>query len=63
MNMNAKRIKVTLVKSTNNKPEWQKACAQSLGLKRISSSRTFDNHPTIWGNINKISHLLMVEEG
>lgn len=58
----AKQIKVTLVKSTIGSTDPQKAVVTALGLKKIRQSKVHYDTPIIRGMINKVSHLLCVEE-
>ncbi|NWF67781.1 MAG: 50S ribosomal protein L30 [Chloroflexi bacterium] len=62
MSSEVKTLKVTLVKSTIGYNAKQRRIAQSLGLRRLQSSVIVDDTPTTRGMINKISHLLRVEE-
>ncbi|MEM6998304.1 MAG: 50S ribosomal protein L30 [Pseudomonadota bacterium] len=62
MAKSSKKLKVTLVKSTNRRIEKHKACVAGLGLRRIRHSVTLDDTPEIRGMINKVSYLLAVEE-
>lgn len=56
------RVRVTQVKSAIGKPQKQKLVIQSLGLGKINKSREFDLSPQIKGMIDKVSHLVTVEE-
>ncbi len=56
------KLKITLVKSINKAKEDQVATVKALGLKKIRSSVEQNDNPQIRGMINKVSHLLMVEE-
>ena len=58
----SKKLQVTLVKSPIGYPQRQKATVRALGLRRMNSSVTHDDTPPIRGMINKISHLVKVEE-
>ncbi|MBT3264744.1 MAG: 50S ribosomal protein L30 [Acidiferrobacteraceae bacterium] len=60
--MSAKRIKVTLVKSKHGRGARQLACVQGLGLRRIHQTVELEDSPMVRGMINKVSHLLRVEE-
>jgi large subunit ribosomal protein L30 len=60
--MSAKRIKVTLVKSKYGHGARQLACVQGLGLRRIHQTVELEDSPMVRGMINKVSHLLRVEE-
>ena len=56
------KIKITQVKSTIDRPKDQKATMVALGLGRISKSVVVENTPQISGMVNKVSHLVKVEE-
>ncbi|MCZ6526983.1 MAG: 50S ribosomal protein L30 [Gammaproteobacteria bacterium] len=58
----AKKLKVTLRKSTNRRTANHKACVMGLGLRRINHSVIVEDTPAIRGMINKVSYLLAVEE-
>ena len=55
------KIKVTLVKSTIGQVDAVKGTVNALGLKKIRSSKEFDDTPAIRGMITKVSHLVKVE--
>jgi len=57
-----KRLKITLVKSPIGYPERQKATARALGLRRMNQSVEQKDVPEIRGMVNRISHLVRVEE-
>ena len=56
------KIKITQIKSTIDRPKDQKATIVALGLGRISKSKIVENTPQISGMVNKVSHLVKVEE-
>lgn len=56
------KLKITLIKSTNKSKEKQIATVVALGLKKIGSSVEHDDTPQIRGMINRVSHLISVEE-
>lgn len=56
------KIKVTLIKSTIGRVEKQQATVKALGLNKIGSSNEFEDNAAIRGMINKVSHLVKVEE-
>ncbi|MDB3946290.1 50S ribosomal protein L30 [Gammaproteobacteria bacterium] len=60
--MSAKRIKVTLVKSKYGRGARQLACVHGLGLRRIHQTVELEDSPMIRGMVNKVSHLIRVEE-
>ena len=59
---NAKKIKITLVKSATARPGKHKAVIIGLGLRKLNHSVIRLDTPQIRGMINKVSHLIAVEE-
>lgn len=57
----AKKIKVTLVRSVIGRPEKHKKIVLALGLTRTHRSVVLPDTITVRGMVNKISHLLQVE--
>jgi large subunit ribosomal protein L30 len=57
-----KKIKVTLVHSTNRRIQRHKDCVRGLGLRRRHQMVELQDTPEIRGMINKVSYLLKVEE-
>ena len=56
------KLKITLVKSTIGRQKDQIATVEALGLKKIRSVVEHNDTPQIRGMINKVSHLVTVEE-
>lgn len=56
------KIKVTQKKSVIGRPKDQKRTVRALGLKRINDVAVHDDKPEIRGMINKVIHLLQIEE-
>lgn len=56
------KVKVTLAKSLIGSNDTQKATAKTLGLGKVNSSAVHDTTPQILGMINKLQHLVKVEE-
>lgn len=56
------KIKVKQVKSSIRKPQNQKRTLVALGLKRIGQVVEHDDTQNILGMINKVEHLVSVEE-
>ncbi len=54
-------VKVTLVKSTIGEVQSVKATIASLGLKKIRSTKTFEDSPELQGKLKKVGHLVKVE--
>jgi large subunit ribosomal protein L30 len=55
-------LKITLVKSINKSKEDQVATVKALGLHKIGSFVERNDNPAVRGMINKVSHLVSVEE-
>ena len=55
-------LKITLVKSLNNKVEKQVLTAYSLGLKKIGDVTEQPDNAQTQGKIKVISHLIKVDE-
>lgn len=55
-------LKITLVRSPIGRQESQKATVQALGISRLNQTVEKEDSPAIRGMINKISHLVEVEE-
>ncbi len=56
------KVIITQVRSAIGRPQRQKDTIQALGLKKLNVSIEKDATPQIMGMINKVSHLLKVEE-
>jgi len=56
----AKRVKVTLVKSTIGFDRKQANIVQGMGLRRINHSVELQDTPSIRGMIHKVRHLVTV---
>ncbi|HEX7620088.1 MAG TPA: 50S ribosomal protein L30 [Anaerolineales bacterium] len=57
-----KTIKVTLVRSPIGFPVPQKATLQALGLRHINQTVEHKDTPAMRGMLNKVVHLIRVEE-
>ncbi len=57
-----KQIKVTLVRSAIGYEKSQGETARALGLRKLHASVILKDIPSVRGMINKISHLVAVEE-
>ena len=55
-------LKVTLVKSVIGSKEDQIATVKALGLKKIRDTKEHADNPQIRGMVNKVKHLVKVEE-
>ena len=56
------KVKITQVKSLIDRPKSQKDTVKALGLKKMNHSITKEASPQVMGMINKVAHLLKVEE-
>jgi large subunit ribosomal protein L30 len=56
------KLKVTQIKSTINRKQDQKRTIEALGLGKINRTKIHNDTPPIRGMINKVSHLVKVEE-
>ncbi len=56
------KIRITQVRSAINRPARQKKTLAALGLKKLHQTKEFEANPAILGMIEKVKHLLKVEE-
>ena len=56
------KIKVKQVRSQINCPLTQKRGLEALGLRRVGQVVEHDVNPAILGMVNKVKHLVSVEE-
>ena len=56
------KIKVTQVKSAIDRPEIQKRTLKALGLKKMHASREVEATPQVEGMVDKVKHLVKVEQ-
>jgi large subunit ribosomal protein L30 len=56
------QIEITLVRSPIGYNRRQKATLKALGLKRINQSVTHKDSEVLRGMIDKVSHLIVVDE-
>ncbi len=56
------KVRVRQTKSTINRPKDQKQTLEALGLRRIGQEREHELTPQIKGMIEKVKHLIVVEE-
>ena len=55
------KIKITQIKSKIDRPETQKRTLESLGLRRMNHTVEHNATPQILGMVNKVKHLLKIE--
>ncbi|HEV2073984.1 MAG TPA: 50S ribosomal protein L30 [Thermomicrobiales bacterium] len=56
------QLRITLVRSTIGRPGDQERAVKSLGLRKVNHTVVRNDDPSIRGTVNKISHLVRVEE-
>lgn len=56
------KIKVTKIRSAIKRTQTQKRTLESLGLRKIGQVKVHDATPNIMGMVNKVKHLVSVEE-
>jgi large subunit ribosomal protein L30 len=57
-----KKLRIKLIKSPIGYHKRQRKIAQALGLRKLQAEVVHYDSPSIRGMVNKISHLLEVEE-
>jgi large subunit ribosomal protein L30 len=55
-------LKITLRKSISGRPEQHRKTIRSLGLRKVNNTVVLKDTPTVRGMVEKVSHLLEVEE-
>lgn len=58
----AKKLKITLTKSTIGANPKQRKVVEALGLKKMHHSVELDDTPATRGAVAKVTHLVTVEE-
>ncbi len=56
------KLRITQIKSGIGYPQDQKQTLKALGFHRLNQSVTHDDRPSVRGMINKVKHLVKVEE-
>lgn len=57
-----KTLKVTQIGSPVGRPKDQRATLVGLGLNKMHRTRELEDTPSVRGMINKVHHLVRVEE-
>ena len=57
-----KKVRIKQIKSGIGRPERQKRTLQALGIKKMHNPIVVDGTPQILGMIEKVKHLLTIEE-
>lgn len=58
----ANTIEITLTRSVIGRPQDQKDTVKALGLRKLHQTVVKEDNPAIRGMINKVSHLVTVNE-
>jgi large subunit ribosomal protein L30 len=58
----AGRLRITQIRSTIGRVKEQKAMVRALGIKRLYQSVEHQDNPAVRGMIQKVKHLVKVEE-
>ena len=56
------KIKVTQIGSPIGRPKDQRQTLKGLGLNKMHRTRELENTPSVRGMVNKIKHLVRVED-
>ncbi len=56
------KVKITQIKSVIDRSKRQKDTVRALGLRKMHQSVEHEASPQILGMINKVAHLIKVEE-
>ena len=62
MELKLPKIKIRQLKSPIGRNNKQRETLISLGLNKINRERTLESNPAIQGMINKVKHLIKVDE-
>jgi large subunit ribosomal protein L30 len=57
-----KKVRITQIRSVIGRPERQKRTIVALGLKRMHHTIEVEATPQVMGMIEKVKHLLSIEE-
>ena len=55
-------VRVTQIRSAIRRPKDQLATLKGLGLTRMNRTRELEDTPSVRGMINKVRHLVRVED-
>ena len=56
------KIKITQVRSIIDRPKSQKDTMKALGLRKMNQTVVKETSPQVLGMVNKVKHLLKVED-
>jgi large subunit ribosomal protein L30 len=58
----AKKLAITLTRSVIGRPQDQRITVKTLGLRKMHQTVIHNDNPAIRGMINKVAHLVKVQE-
>jgi large subunit ribosomal protein L30 len=58
----AKQLQITLVRSLIGRDEKQRTTVKTLGLKKTNHTVVHNDNPAIRGMVEKVKHLVKVQE-
>ncbi|MFO7838122.1 MAG: 50S ribosomal protein L30 [Desulfosalsimonadaceae bacterium] len=58
----ADKLRITMIKSMNGRPEKQRKVLRSMGLGRMHQTVELPDNPATRGMIAKVNHMVKVEE-
>ncbi|BDG45565.1 MULTISPECIES: 50S ribosomal protein L30 [Parageobacillus] len=58
----AKKLAITLTRSVIGRPQDQRITVKTLGLRKLHQTVVHNDNPAIRGMINKVAHLVKVQE-
>ncbi|WP_377887086.1 50S ribosomal protein L30 [Alkalihalobacillus sp. R86527] len=58
----AKKLEITLSRSVIGRPQDQRVTVKTLGLNKMHQTVVHSDNPAIRGMVNKVSHLVTVNE-
>jgi large subunit ribosomal protein L30 len=61
-NASQKRVRVTQIRSPIGRKADQRATLVGLGLNKLNRTRELEDTPSVRGMIDKVRHLLQVED-
>ncbi len=57
-----KKLRISQVRSAINRPKRQKLTLKALGLRKLHRTKEVEATPAVLGMIEKVKHLVKVEE-
>ena len=57
-----KKLKITLIKSTIGQVPKNRATVAAMGLRKLNQTVELPDNASTWGQIQKVRHMVKVEE-